>query len=593
MKVATKSDWLGLMEMGNDVVTLPLGIHFDKFQMHNLRLGFIPTDQNEKWFCYFADNILHIYRSWTGYKSYEVLFEDSQDGSVVVSAKLNLDPEYWSGTQKEAFEILGMLLSDFASDACHTPATENSFVATLHEATKPNYLGAPSVVLSLLSLFFHAVIAKDVAPYLSTEQKTTYQDVLTLNAQICAAICGGNPEYHGLESWRTEAGLGKAIVQSFGLNHDWFDGENLACIVSEGLTGVGLQINVILKTWLEDPNKHANFSDLLEFIKILQSFTASVLMGTNTVLFKNIELSDFTWANRSNFVNLGEVAACNDEKIRKSLLNEPLEPPCSQRYATQFEESVRELKKMDEESGPKIEDKDDHNPTDDEYWENEQLEPEPGPFIHPRIDDHGKAVKLTHPSIPTPLSTWHNPLAVATCIPEGMMPKQLNRIPFEPWRDHPVTIEGWEYTDCLNHEIEEPLLKKIPGMKLSAGGVVIEPDNRIWIIHPSNGFGGYKATFAKGTLDNRLSLQGTAVKEVYEESGLKIRITGWLGDFVRTTSICRLYLAERIGGTPADMGWGSQAVSLSPISELPNLLNGAADAPVIAELMKHYSVLQK
>ncbi|MNN29036.1 hypothetical protein D3C81_1426240 [compost metagenome] len=63
-----------------------------------------------------------------------------------------------------------------------------------------------------------------------------------------------------------------------------------------------------------------------------------------------------------------------------------------------------------------------------------------------------------------------------------------------------------------------------------------------------------------------------------------MRITGLLDDFKRTTSICRLYLAERIGGSPIDMGWESQAVSLAPLAELDGLLNGAADKPVLAAL---------
>ena len=116
---------------------------------------------------------------------------------------------------------------------------------------------------------------------------------------------------------------------------------------------------------------------------------------------------------------------------------------------------------------------------------------------------------------------------------------------------------------------------------------MVEPDGRVWIVHPTNGFGGYIRTFAKGRVEDGLSLQATACKEALEESGLRVRITGLLGDFDRTTTRTRYYLAERTGGHPGHgMGWESQACSLAPLAALPDLLNGAADAPVLEALQQ-------
>ena len=49
--------------------------------------------------------------------------------------------------------------------------------------------------------------------------------------------------------------------------------------------------------------------------------------------------------------------------------------------------------------------------------------------------------------------------------------------------------------------------------------VILEDDGRVWVVHPSNGFGGYPATFPKGTLDPGMLLRAAAIREAYEESG--------------------------------------------------------------------------
>ncbi len=102
------------------------------------------------------------------------------------------------------------------------------------------------------------------------------------------------------------------------------------------------------------------------------------------------------------------------------------------------------------------------------------------------------------------------------------------------------------------------------------------------MIAPSNKFGGCEATFPKGTIEGGLSLQGNAIKEVFEETGLKIEITGFIGDFKRTTSVARMYRARRVGGSPVSMGWETQAVHLVPKERLYDHLNMHPDH-VIAE----------
>lgn len=199
---------------------------------------------------------------------------------------------------------------------------------------------------------------------------------------------------------------------------------------------------------------------------------------------------------------------------------------------------------------------------------------------HPRVGDKGEPVVIHHPTHASAPSTWHNPDAVATFVPDGDVPLGLNGVPFRAWRDHPRTTEGWDYVDGINEDLEEPPFDLPAGKKAASGVVIEEPDGRLWLIAPTNQFGGYHASFPKGTAEPGLSLQGGALKEAFEETGLQVEITGFLGDFERTTSKARLYTARRVGGTPTACGWESQAVHLVPKSKLYGLLNMWSDHAV-------------
>ena len=105
-------------------------------------------------------------------------------------------------------------------------------------------------------------------------------------------------------------------------------------------------------------------------------------------------------------------------------------------------------------------------------------------------------------------------------------------------------------------------------MLAAAGAVIEEADGRLWLVAPTNGYAGYKTTFPKGRPESGASLQVTAIREAYEEAGLKVEITGFLADLPRSQTQTRYYTARRVGGTPAAMGWESQAVHLVPRSKL-------------------------
>lgn len=202
--------------------------------------------------------------------------------------------------------------------------------------------------------------------------------------------------------------------------------------------------------------------------------------------------------------------------------------------------------------------------------------------LHPRKNNHGKPVQILAPHTPTSQESWGMANEAATVVPDGPMPQALHGIPFAPWRDAPEVREGW--SDIPGQaEIAEPPFDP-EGKDPSAGTVILEPDGRVWLVAPTKEYGGYKATFPKGRTTKGLSLQATAIKETYEETGLKVMITAHLVDVPRSTTTARYYLAQRVAGTPSEMGWESQAVHLVHQGRLGDFLNNKNDAPILAAI---------
>jgi ankyrin repeat protein/8-oxo-dGTP pyrophosphatase MutT (NUDIX family) len=190
--------------------------------------------------------------------------------------------------------------------------------------------------------------------------------------------------------------------------------------------------------------------------------------------------------------------------------------------------------------------------------------------FHGKTDDDGNPVRLDLPTLPTPDSTWYSSESMAVFVPplkgreaeKGGAPEELNGIPLRSWTP-PV---DWNHVTGQRPEIDKdhPFVEPVDGRQIAAGAIIQEPDGRIWMMEPSNHFGSYLQTFPKGRKDKELSLQATAIKETWEETGLKIKLNGFLGDFEGDTTKTRYYLATRETGTPMDAGWEAQAAWLVP-----------------------------
>lgn len=83
-----------------------------------------------------------------------------------------------------------------------------------------------------------------------------------------------------------------------------------------------------------------------------------------------------------------------------------------------------------------------------------------------------------------------------------------------------------------------------------------------------------------------MSWQGAALREAWEESGLQVALVAYFMDVQRTTTLTRYYRARRVGGSPAQMGWESQAVMLVPRAQPKQMVGAAKDAPLVEALVK-------
>jgi len=187
-----------------------------------------------------------------------------------------------------------------------------------------------------------------------------------------------------------------------------------------------------------------------------------------------------------------------------------------------------------------------------------------GPVTHPQVDEAGKKVLIKDPSVNT-AQNWGKPGEITTFTPAGAKPTG-----FGAW-DAPKDAAGWEKE--RGTPIKEPAFVPAKGLPSGAGVVVMEPGGKgAWIVSPTNKFGDEYA-LPKGRVDKGMDQQSTALKEAYEETGLRIKLRAHLGDVTSPYSRTRYYLGERAGGDPSHMGWESQAVHHVPIDKVKGMLN--------------------
>ncbi len=207
------------------------------------------------------------------------------------------------------------------------------------------------------------------------------------------------------------------------------------------------------------------------------------------------------------------------------------------------------------------------------------------PVYHPCLDENGQPVVVSKPSASTDVSTWleRESVAIVSRTDSHTLPDALNGTAFNDKLSIEEDVWGW-LSRVPEFLPDEPNFIMPPGFRATSGCVVVEPDNRIWVVFPSNEFGGVKCTFPKGRLEPILTLMQNAVKETWEESGLLVEPVSFLCDITRTKVVTRFYVARRVDDSPDLAGWESQAVGLMPIDKLPDFVNRENDRKVFEPL---------
>jgi len=168
--------------------------------------------------------------------------------------------------------------------------------------------------------------------------------------------------------------------------------------------------------------------------------------------------------------------------------------------------------------------------------------------------------------------------------------KELNGIPFKQWEPPADWNDVDGQIDDLDGDDEMDLDPGGTGKpkKASTGIFVVEPDGRVWLMRPTGRFGGYDQTIPKGGTEKGLTLQANAIKEVWEETGLKAKITGIAGDIEGDTSVTRYYVGEREAGDPTEHEWEASAVVLAPPHAITDYLNRSRDRTVSKYILDRY-----
>lgn len=205
--------------------------------------------------------------------------------------------------------------------------------------------------------------------------------------------------------------------------------------------------------------------------------------------------------------------------------------------------------------------------------------------LHPELDENGLPVPLFCPNRSSGPEVWTDPARAATYAVTD--PVEIPPVGSLPWNDAPGRPdEGyWRALAERLADLPEPA-PPATTKRLTSGAIVVEPDRRVWVVHPSNFFGAILATYPKGRLEPGLTLAANAVKETWEESGLLVEPVAWLVDIERRATVTRYYLARRTGGCPQRAGWESQAVSLVPVEELGRFVNRTNDRKATRALVE-------
>ncbi|WP_457600078.1 NUDIX hydrolase [Hydrogenivirga sp.] len=124
--------------------------------------------------------------------------------------------------------------------------------------------------------------------------------------------------------------------------------------------------------------------------------------------------------------------------------------------------------------------------------------------------------------------------------------------------------------------------------EFSAGGVLFRDGEVLLIKNPSGVW-----SFPKGNVEKGESPEETAVREVYEETGIRGKITDYLGEISywyrlggeRIFKKVKYYLIDYVSGDPKP-SWEVQDAKFFPIEEAQKLLKYKGDREIFSKALE-------
>lgn len=310
---------------------IPVDLRYSEGRMRLLRKGFYPSGDDDKWFMWFADDVLHMHRSWTGLCIYHVPFHQTAHGWRATTAIVNRDPREHAETRDEVDEQLieemidlhlfrepwsipgasttqvlplppaaptdaGAALGDNEGirhrraecspldvEADGAPAV---FEDALALAEQSNYLGSPIVMTELIGAVINAAID-------NFKETACFNEVWDLIWNMSNEIATGERYIH-VPGWYTPERLGAALKRYFHVVDECTDGGDLQQLISEALMVVFLQARELLNDFIFDPSAEWHKHAVPQLVG-LRAWSVSAFLGVNEDTDPGVTVADFLW----------------------------------------------------------------------------------------------------------------------------------------------------------------------------------------------------------------------------------------------------------------------------------------------------------
>lgn len=199
----------------------------------------------------------------------------------------------------------------------------------------------------------------------------------------------------------------------------------------------------------------------------------------------------------------------------------------------------------------------------------------PAAVTHPQADDSGATVTLANPTKSSSQADWWNPPAGKPLVlgvqdwvrdTSNVIREQDNTL-FTLRAQVEAQVELDVAHAIANPKAEPPMA----GLIDSAGVLIRLPNGSVIVRHPTNQWDGTQADLPAGKIEPGHNAQSTAIKETWEETGLRVELTHHLVDAVTPYGNYRYYEARVVGGSPTWMGWETQGLTVYPPDSYTNL----------------------